>query len=160
MDVNSKKFYKKYNGKFFLCPPEIFIVTHYPENPEDQLLNEIISFNEYSSSPVLKNNVDDKRILTNDVVTERILSYYPKDLNIKTKYRFGNEFSVSTNDQIKDISVKITFAKGNFEQIESVSYTKKSNIYYFMYPFEIFGEYFATICLDGQEVITYKVIVE
>lgn len=51
--VDGEKFEKSYGTRFLFTPPEVFVVTHFPDDPKWQLLAEPISRTEFFRRPVL-----------------------------------------------------------------------------------------------------------
>ncbi len=47
ISASTRSFVRSFNEHYFLTPPEAFIFDHFPENPEDQFLDEPLSKEEY-----------------------------------------------------------------------------------------------------------------
>jgi transglutaminase/protease-like cytokinesis protein 3 len=51
--LKDRAFVQKYSTDYFLAPPEIFAVSHFPDRPEDQLLATPLSRQDYLVQPLL-----------------------------------------------------------------------------------------------------------
>ena len=131
-EMQKKKWYKEFKNEYFLGNPDFFHRTHFPDDPRDKL----------TINPVSLSNI------------------IPKNSILKTRYRFGNEFSFNTDQEIHIIQIQITYANSSLIHLYEVEFEKDNNQYSFMWPFEYYGNFFATILLNNKESIVYNVIIE
>jgi len=144
------KFIKEYKNHFFLTKPEVFILQHYPDDPEDQLLNKKVSRIDFVNGPIFHEGA----------IVNEIISYIPSKVLIKTKYKFGYEFYLTALNTIIHIGIKVSYKGKSYRALDPISFEKLQNDYSFWYPFDDYGKYFASIYINNERAITYKIELE
>lgn len=67
-DINAGKFIKLFKGGFFMTEPDLFLLTHFPEEPKWQLLKEPKSWEEFAEMPYG----------FHELLEAEIIDYFPK----------------------------------------------------------------------------------
>lgn len=106
---NPNKFIKKYNGYYFLTPPEYFIYDHFPENAEWQLIDNKISKKEFLDMAQVNSNFFDlglKLVNHKEVVIENSKEYLTVDLEAPEDVMFmANVLNFKTGETYTDYAL-------------------------------------------------------
>lgn len=150
-DKATRKFTRVFENGYFLAFPEIFVRQHFPKASEDQLLE----------SPVSKNVFMERPLYLSGAITNEINTFSPDTLAIKTKYRFGFPFAFSTSKKIESIVIGISKKKDETPvKFYSIDFEQKGELVEFYHDFDLRGSYYATIFVNRQASVVYKLTVK
>lgn len=94
-DTQAGKFTKDYKEGFFMAPPEKFILSHFPENPEWQLLDQTYDKTAFSTLPYAFPAFSD----------QNIQDYFPKKGVISSKLKTGKVSLEVSDTKLKYVLV-------------------------------------------------------
>jgi len=146
--VGSGKFHKRRNEYYYLCPPEIFIYDHFPEDQKWQLLNPVVKEQTFIDYPLIENgfmryNVTDLKPLKGIVIDTVIYISFKSD----------------------EVINSISLAKFNYETygkygaiLNKIKFTKNNNIYSFKCKIKEKSAYALSFYINGSEFAGYKLI--
>jgi transglutaminase/protease-like cytokinesis protein 3 len=143
------KFIKEFKNEYYLGKPQYFILTHFPHITKVQLLVETVSFEDFIKTPVIEIYAVDNNI-----------KFIPENLFLQTKYRFGNEFIFTTDEEIHLIEMEITYINSSLSHFYTIEFQKHNNQYSFVCPFEYYGNFNATFYINSVKSITYNINIE
>jgi transglutaminase/protease-like cytokinesis protein 3 len=141
-DPGVTSFTRDFRPGYFLTPPDKFILDHFPDDPEWQLMNRQVSRKEFFNLPLTKAGF----------LKFNISDYSPKSGIIKARKGEPIEFEFTSDQKINEILVH----QQNEVYSEKANYTKKGNRYQFPFTPEQRGSYILTIFLDEESMIMYK----
>ncbi|MCD4793976.1 MAG: hypothetical protein K8R54_12130 [Bacteroidales bacterium] len=140
------KFTKRRNERYFLCPPDIFIYNHYPENEEWQLLSPVVDEQTFIDYPIIKRgfldyNVTDLKPM-NGNITDTVLNV-----------------SFISEKEISSISVaKYNWGTCGRTELKKIEFTKNNNLYSFKYKIKAKSACQLNFFIDHSPFVSYKMV--
>ena len=136
------------NEEYFLPPPSSFILNHFPENQQDQLLTIPVSKNDFCSAPVFFSKS----------INYEVTSFSPPNGNIKIKKGKQITFSFAMNYQPNKVDVDLYRNIKDKNPISTaIIFTLIENKLSFPLVFDTPGIYLMYIQMDFTDAICYKV---
>lgn len=151
-NAKSGKFKFNYNDGFFLTPPELFAINHFPKEKKWLLItNSNIAFNDFIDSPILYGNAYKK--------LKEIVS--PKRLKISTsRYETINfEYKLKESNSVDNVYLLIN-TKSDSKKVKPKLITTAANVLKIEHNFLKQGHYDVHIYIENSLVVTYTIKVE
>lgn len=145
--LNGGHYTPRYSTEYLFLPPEYFLYSHFPENSEHQLLDEKISFADFSSRPFLR-PLFFEAINSMDFDLQKI-NYTGEKLLI--------EFS-PTETYINNIEV---YDEQGLKSLENLSFVQREGqIYRVYFSFPSSGNYMVRLFSKKQDAIRFSLSAE
>jgi len=135
-DPGVTRFTRKFREGYFLTPPDIFILDHFPIEDRWQLMNKKVSWNEFTGFPLIKGGF----------IEYNISDPKPHTGTIRTKTNTTVDFEFVSDRQISEILIHV----GNERYSQKVTFDHRGDKYLFSYPIENRGRYVLTIFVNGN----------
>ena len=139
------KFEFNYNDGYFLTTPEIFIFNHYPVKPEYTLLKNNITFNDYSSLPLLYAAA--YQYLENHSKPNKMHHEIKKNESFTFTYQLKKEIDVS--------SIRFVFIDGYTEKTIQPKIQFKEGKLTLKHTFDKKGFYDVHLYIEKSIIATY-----
>lgn len=151
-NVVARKFVKEFDEHYYLTPPEKFILDHYPEKKEQQLLEKTCSQKKFIRSP----------LLYPDYFHLSIEHLTPNDGKFKWKKNKSLRFEFLTDTKIESISTLSNYdtyvCPAEIKTEETASRPQKK--YVFEKVFEKPGKHIFTMYANGNCIAEYFIEVK
>ncbi len=147
-NVVARKFLKEFDEHYFLCPPEKFILDHFPQNKVYQLLDKPIKARQFIRTPLYYPDYFHINIQSIVPNTGKFTHHLSKPL----------VFTVQGSGVLKSASILINAEKYTLPL--SLKKNEKENEYSFEYLFEKAADYNITIYINGNCIAEYLIKVK
>lgn len=142
-DPGITKFTREFRPAYFLTPPELMILDHFPEDPKWQLLDQKVTWNEFTGFPLIKAGF----------LKYNISDYEPRNGVITARTGRSIDFAFNSEQAIDEILVH----RSNEKYSNKATYNKEGKRYRFQYVPERSGNFHFTIYVNGESLLIYKV---
>lgn len=151
VDPRLSMFIKNFNEGYFLTPPQLFLLNHYPADTRWKLTDQKLTLKEFLNAPLPYRSA----------FNQKVIPVYPATYNVTT--RKGEAIHVSYHiigdEPVNEVSLQ-TSRSGNLKTVD-VSFTKDDeNVYKTDYAFNNKGSYDVYVLVNGSYVFTYHVTVD
>jgi hypothetical protein len=148
IDPKQKKFIKHFSDAYFLTPPSLFGLNHYPLDTTWLLLQEKPTLAEFLNGPLVYKSS----------IGYGVLPIYPKTFHAEalkgetTTFRFSRE----SNLEIKQVEFRIVQG-GAVTSVSPAIYQDAGGMNYFDYVFTRKGSWVVHLLINDEYVLTYSV---
>lgn len=147
-DEKVTKFERRFSDYYFLTPPELFILNHFPDNKKMQLLKKPLSKKKFSKLPYTYCGMRKNEIKT----------FSPEKYYIKTEVDKKNKISFRSLNNIQNAEVVFDDGKQFFK--DSLTLNKNKKGYSFEFSIQKPGIYNMTVYLNSYHTLLYAIVVK
>jgi hypothetical protein len=144
-DSKTRKFYKSFSEFYYLTPPGLFALDHFPDRKEWQLMDKPVSKNSFFKAPLIYQGSSDLGI--------DIEKPAAGEVKLRLKNPFELRFHSATPKETALVSTGKKVYKAQFR-------TDENGQQVLSHHFEKPGRYVVDIWIDGVAVATFKVTVK
>jgi Transglutaminase-like superfamily len=139
-------FVRKFNNSYYLTKPEQFALQHYPDNKEDQLLEDPATYQSFASAPVFTSHALNIKL---DVVA-------PLQAEIKVNRKSYIPFEVKTETEIRSIAVGYRHQGSTYTEYIDPKFIQDEISCTFHLKLEEPGDYILTVFINQVGALYYK----
>lgn len=150
LDMSTMRFDRRFDKKYFLTDPSLFIANHYPADTSWTLLFEKPTLKEFLNAPIKHG----------EFISSQVNTYFPVDGNVRVKKGNSVTFEFTSNIDLEKDEREVQFLTSGVIGTDDVTKTIERNAdgqYSLTHTFEIRGVYKVDISIDGYPILSYKV---
>lgn len=141
-----KRFTFSYNDGYFLTEPELFMMNHYPADPQWTLLgDDVLSFQEFSEAPLLYG--DAYKWLSKHIAPKKMYHEVSRDTSINFQY--------ALKESLHPKKIKFVFVSGNTETYKTPTMTLTDNRLELQQTFPSRGYYDLHLYFEDKLIASY-----
>lgn len=150
LDIATMRFDRRFDKKYFLTEPSLFIANHFPADTSWTLLYRKTSLKEFLNAPMKHD----------DFISNQVNTYSPAEGIVRVKKGNMVTFEFTSNIDLEEMGRKVHFlVSGVIGKAEHTKRIMKNahGQYSLTHVFENRGAYKVDISIDGYQILTYRV---